>query len=411
MNLIERVQKDSIINALQTRRIVLLSGPRQCGKTTLAKSLGNKQMIYRTLDDISLLQSAKSDPHGFIKRTDKTMIIDEIQRAPDLVLAIKKAVDEDTSPGQFLLTGSAHINSLPTISESLAGRVQYIRLRTISQSEIQGVLENDFLSTAFNQEFSQTKFSGDKEEILNYCFRGGYPETLNMTQKARMRWFEDYIQALLERDLKDFSNIYRTDSLKELIKILCSWSSKFLDLSKISTFLSINQKTLRSYINVIEILFLAEYLPSWIKTDYQRISRRAKFFISDTGIVCSLLRWKFDEVLLDSDRCGKIFETFVFKELSTLMDKHEGDFNLYHYRDREDREVDFVIERDDGAILGIEVKAGSNVGKNDFKHLLWFKNNIAKDKKFVGIILYTGEFVVPFGDSLWGVPIGHIWHN
>lgn len=248
MTIFNRFQYDALIEALQTRRVVFLSGPRQCGKTTLAKTLEkhiqNRKIIYRTLDDISLLQAAENDPSGFLKFQESTMIIDEVQRVPSLILAIKKIVDEDNRPGQFLLTGSTHINSLPTVRESLAGRIQYIRLRTLSQAEISGKENTNFLERVFNQNFLSDCFTEDKAEILKYCFRGGYPETLNMTEKTRRRWHEDYIQALIERDLKEIINIQRIEKLNELIKILCSWSGKFLDLSKIGTHLSVNRATL-----------------------------------------------------------------------------------------------------------------------------------------------------------------------
>lgn len=410
---INRLQYDVLIEALKTRRIVFLSGPRQCGKTMLTKILEkqskNGKIIYRTLDDSSLLQAAENDPSGFLKFNKSTMIIDEVQRVPSLILAIKKVVDEDNRPGQFLLTGSTNINALPTVKESLAGRIQYIRLRTLAQTEIAGKIGASFLENAFDQNFSSEHFTEDKAEILQYCFRGGYPETLHMSDKARKRWHEDYIQALIERDLKEIVNIQRLDKLRELIKILCSWSGKFLDLSKIGTYFSINRSTLEGYVNALEALFLCERVLSWTKTDYQRVGRRSKIFMTDPGLICSLLKWKHEDVLLDSDRCGKIFESFIYSELSTLVDHELGEFSLYHYRDREDHEIAFVIERDDGAVLGIEVKAGSSIGLADFKHLVWFKNKIIGSRKFIGIVLYTGEYVVPFGPDLWGVPIGHVW--
>lgn len=406
-----RLQSGALIEALQTRRVVFLSGPRQCGKTILAKQIQNHKIVYRTLDDISLLEAAEKDPAGFLKFNGSTMIIDEVQRVPSLILAIKKIVDENNRPGQFLLTGSTNISALPTVKESLAGRIQYIRLRTLTQTEIVSSARPNFLENAFDQNFSSIRFPEDKAEILQYCFRGGYPETLSMSDKARKRWHADYIQALIERDLKDIINIQRLDALRELIKILCSWSGKFLDLSKIGTHLSISRSTLEGYVNAVEALFLCEPVLSWTKTDYQRVGRRSKIFMTDTGLICSLLKWKYEDILLDSDRSGKIFESFIYSELSTLIDHSIGEFSLYHYRDREDHEIDFVIEHDDGSVLGIEVKAGSHVGVEDFKHLVWFKNKIITDRKFVGIVLYTGEHVVPFGPNLWGVPIGHIWRN
>ena len=405
---VDRFQMRSLLEAIDTRRVLLLNGPRQCGKTTLAQHIQRKNITNRTLDDIALLKSANIDPHGFIKISKGMMIIDEIQRAPFLLQAIKKAVDENTRNGQYLLTGSANINALPSVQESLAGRIQKIRLRTLAQAELEGSPPT-FLPRAFSQEFNNNCFGEDKEQILKHCFRGGFPETISLKDTQRRRWHEDYVNAILERDLREISNVYRIEAMKDLIKIVCSWSSKFIDISAIGAHLSIKRSTLESYLNSLEILYLIERLPPWTKTDYQRVGRQSKLFVTDCGLICSLLRWNFEEVFLDSDRSGKIIETFIYNELAAQIDATDAEYAIYHYRDRENREIDFLIERSDGAFIGLEVKAGSNVGLNDFKHLMWFQNNIAKDKSFIGIVLYTGENVIPFGNKLWAIPCSHLW--
>jgi predicted AAA+ superfamily ATPase len=165
-----------------------------------------------------------------------------------------------------------------------------------------------------------------------------------------------------------------------------------------------------TYINALEALFIVERVEPWTKVDYQRVGRQDKLFICDSGLVCSLLRWGMDQVLLDSDRIGKIFENFIFNELMTHINASNGEYSLYHYRDREQREVDFIIERDDGAVLGIEVKAGATVGRADFKHLAWLQNKVA-ERSFIGIVLYTGTEILPFGDKLWAVPISCLWQG
>lgn len=400
----------SILEALSTRRVLLLTGPRQCGKTTLARHISVGTLTYRTLDDLTLLKAAEIDPHGFIKNPDGLMIIDEVQRAPFLLQAVKKAVDEDNRNGQYLLTGSANINALPNVQESLAGRVQKIRLRTLTQAELQGS-EPIFLQKAFSQEFRELAAVEDKKQILEYCFTGGFPEAIRLPVKNQRKWHEDYIHAILERDLRQISNIHKLDAMEDLVKIVCAWSGKFIDISAIGAQLSIRRPTLESYMNALEILYLMERLPPWTKTDYQRAGKQSKLYVTDCGLVCSLLKWQLEEVFLDSDRSGKIMETFVYNELATQVDASDGQYSIYHYRDRDRREIDFLIERDDGALLGIEVKAGSGVGYNDFKHLVWFKNTMAEDKPFVGIILYTGEHTVSFGPNLWALPYAHLWKN
>jgi uncharacterized protein len=408
MLVLKRYAEPSIHEALQYRRVVLLAGPRQCGKTTLAKQLQIANSHYTTLDDQSTYQSASFDPQGFVQSSYQTMIIDEVQRVPELVIAIKKVVDENTKPGQFLLTGSANISYLPSVKESLAGRITKIKLRTLSQAEILGV-EPTFLTKAFNQEFSRPVVFENKSMILEYCFRGGYPEVLKFSQRSRRSWHEDYIAALLERDLKDIAKIERHRAMQELIKILCAWTGKYIDISSIGSHLSLSRNTLNSYINALEALFIVERVEPWTKVDYQRVGRQDKLFICDSGLACSLLRWRIDQVHMDSDRIGKIFENFIFNELMTQINASDGEYYLYHYRDRDHREIDFIVERADGAVLGIEIKAGSSVGKGDFKHLMWLQRKVA-ERDFMGIVLYTGTEILPFGNKLWAIPISCLWH-
>ena len=409
-NLYARWQKKSIDDAMKTRRVLLLSGARQCGKTTLAKQLATKNMDYRTLDDVALRQLAESDPHGFVKHTGRTLIIDEVQRAPALLSAIKMVVDEDTRPGQYLLTGSANIQAIPGAQESLAGRISKVRLRPLSQGELLGAKPN-FLSHAFNQAFSKQKdeIAYDRNAILDMAFRGGFPEVIKLKPKERRSWHWDYIEALLDRDLKDIAKITRQSAMRELVGILAAWSGKFMDISAIGAGLSIQRPTVESYINALEALFIIERVQPWTNTDYGRVGKQAKLFITDCGLMASILRWNREQVELDADRSGKLIETFVFNELAAQIDVSGGEYELSHYRDREQREIDFLIQRDDQALLGIEVKAGSAIGEGDFKHLKWFKENIAKDRPFFGIVLYSGELAGSMGKNLWAVPFSALW--
>ena len=386
----------------------MLSGPRQSGKTTLARELESDQTEYHTLDDGTLREAAENDPQGFIKRRTKTLIIDEVQRIPSLLPAIKKAVDEDTRPGQYLLTGSANIQSLPTVRESLAGRIAKIRLRPLAQGEI-GKIAPRFIESAFQQSFSQSHTYHDRDAILEIAFRGGFPEPMTLQDRGRKRWHTDYISAILERDLKEIAKIHRKNAMRELMNILASWSGKFMDLSAIGSGLSIQRATIESYINALETLFLVERVYPWTKTDYARVGKQSKLFMVDSGLMTSLLRWKIDQARLDSDRAGKLIETFAFNEIMAQIDAGDGRYELFHYRDREKREIDFLIEREDNALLGIEIKAGSAINKNDFKHMKWFQNNLVKNQKFIGVILYTGQFPASFGNNLWAIPFGLLW--
>ncbi len=387
------------------RRVLLLSGPRQCGKTTLAHQLESAETEYRTLDDGTLKEAAENDPQGFIKRNVKTLIIDEVQRVPSLLSAIKKAVDEDTRPGQYLLTGSTNIQSLPTVRESLAGRIAKIRLRPLAQGEIKKT-SSRFIDSAFKQLFSRSHTHYDRDDLLEIAFRGGFPEPMLIKDRGRKRWHTDYISALLERDLKEIARIHRKNAMRDLVYTLAAWSGKFMDLSAIGSGLSIQRPTIETYINALETLYMVERVYPWTKTDYDRVGKQSKLFMVDSGLMASLLSWKMDQVRLDSDRSGKLIETFAFNEIMAQVDASDGRYELFHYRDREKREIDFLIEREDNALLGIEIKAGSAVEKKDFNHMRWFQKNIAKKQIFIGIILYSGEFPVSFGNNLWAVPFG-----
>lgn len=408
MAYLPRWQSQTIETAMKERRVLLLTGARQCGKTTLVRQIASKDTEYRTLDDGTLKEIAEADPQGFVKHKAGMLIIDEVQRAPALLTAIKKVVDEDTRPGQFLLTGSADIQTLPNVRESLAGRVAKIRLRTLTEGEIKGA-QPKFLKRAFDQDFEYGWQVYDRDDVLETAFRGGFPEAITLKGRARRRWHRDYIEALLERDLKDIARIHRHDAMRELVRVMAAWSSKFMDLSAIGAGLSIQRPTLESYINALESLYLVERVHPWTKTDYGRVGKQKKVFMTDGGLMASILGWDLDHVRLDGDRAGKLVESFAFNELAALVDMSDGECELYHYRDRERREIDFLIERDDGALLGIEIKAAAGAKKSDFRHLSWFRDNLAGERPFVGIVLYAGDFAGSFGKGLWAVPFGAMW--
>jgi len=404
-----RFQEKNVKLALKIRRIVILSGARQTGKTTLMRQIAGKNMDYRSLDDVDFLTIATEDPKGFVKNSlAKTMAIDEIQKAPKLIPEIKMLVDKNNRNGQFLLTGSANLQTLPSVTESLAGRVKNIRLRPLIMSEISSS-KPLFLEKAFNRNFPLKIEGFGKSEILEIAFRGGYPEVVRLKKITEQReWHKDYLKTILEHDLRDIINIRRQNALKELLGILASWSAKYIDVSAIGSGLSLNKHTLESYINALTSLYLFEHIPPWLRTDYDRVGRRPKFYATDTGLMASILGWNIKEVLQNHDRSGKLVETFIFQEIAALVDLEGA--SLYQYRDRENREIDFIVEREDGALLGIEVKAGHNVSREDFKHLEWFSKNILKGKNnFIGIVLYSGDRTIHFSENMLAVPTAALW--
>ena len=405
----QRWQSKIIAKALKTRRVVIIGGARQSGKTTVSKLLAIPGVTYRTLDDKLWLDIAKTDPQEFVKHTARLMIIDEVQKAVELLPALKMRVDEDNRPGQYLLTGSAHIQSLPSVTESLAGRIREVPLRPLSQGEILGNQPN-FLDGAFKQKFHQHKNVLSRDDIIEIAMRGGYPEALRLPSDERALWHQNYIDTLFDRDLKEIINIRRRDAMDNLVQIVAAWSTKPIDIAAIGSGLFLQRHTVESYVNALETLYLIDRIPAFAKTDYDRVGRQSKLIVNDSGLMSSILRWRMDDIRFHGDRVGKLLETHVGNELQKHVDTTENKCILYHYRDREKREIDFLIEDYDGNLLGIEVKATTTPDTDDFKHLKWFKKNLVPSgKKFTGIVLYTGQRVGSFGDGMWAVPISYLY--
>ena len=408
MSTYPRWQQPLVKQALKYSRIVVLSGTRQCGKTTLARKLASGNTGYLTLDDPQTLEAARNDLRGLVRHNRSTLIIDEFQRIPELLLAIKQVVDEDNRPGQFLLTGSSNILAAPTAMESLAGRVHRIRLRLLTQGEMRKV-KPGFLKIAFSRSFQAGEIAaaGNRKRLLELGFRGGFPEAVKLSRAQRQKWCGNFIESLLQQDLKDISRLRRHGALRNLVPVMAAWSGRYMNISAILSGLGIQRETAESYIEALRLLYLVEPVPPWTRTDYAQVGKQHKIFMTDSGLMASILGWKPDN--LTSDQTGKLFETFVFNELAAQVDTEEDvRHEIFHYRDQKKREIDLLVEREDGALLGIEVKASSTVKGDDFKHLKWFQKNLAR-KEFVGIVLYAGEEVLPFGEGMWAVPVGVLW--
>jgi predicted AAA+ superfamily ATPase len=403
-----RWQSAQVMQRLTDRRVLLLSGARQCGKTTLAKQLRSDTVEYVTLDDPIAREAAQADPLGFVRRKARTLIIDEIQRAPDLLPAIKLVVDEDQRAGQFLLTGSANLAAIPQANESLAGRVAKIRLRPLSVGEQQQA-GAQFLERTFEGVFSKPATANTRDELAQLALAGGYPEAIGLNASGRRRWHRDYINALLERDLRDITRVHRLDAMRKLVEVVAAWSSKQMNVADIGSGLSIKRPTVEAYLGALEALFLIDRVPAWTRGDYERVGKKDKLFMADSGLMASVLNWRSEGGVQNADRIGKLIETFVYNQLASLVDLND-DYRLYHYRDRLKREIDFIVEREsDGAILAVEVKAALSVKGDDFQHIRWFAENMTGGRPFTGIVLYSGAEVFSFGDGMKAVPLNAMW--
>lgn len=402
--MIERWLKKQVISALKARRVVHLTGARQVGKTTLAKSLNLDRFKHETLDRDLLCKAAQDDPAGFVDRKPgETFIIDEVQKAPQLLNEIKIRVDEDNERGQYLLTGSSNLRFAKAVKDSLAGRMRTIRLRTLSSGEISSG-RGDFLTRAFGGDFAGTATGFGKRDVIHRCFCGGYPEAMGLDVHDRRDWFRDYLDDILQKDIRDVTEIRKLPSLRNVANWLMAHTAKFFEQNDLCAQAQLSKETAANYISALTALYLFDEVEPWTKSEYSRIGKRNKYFAADPSLVANLLGWNEDEVYLDDDKCGKIVETWVHHELAALAD-FAGGYAIFQYRDSDRREIDFMVENDQGDLLGVEVKSGSNISDSDFRHLRWFGENLAKGK-FTGIVLYSGRETVRLGNGLYAVPLG-----
>lgn len=394
--------------ALHDTPAVLVNGPRQCGKTTLVRQFAN-DMFYCTLDNAATLASARTDPAGLVRRHER-MIIDEIQRAPELLSAIKLSIDTDRRAGRFLLTGSANLMALPTVAESLAGRMEIHTLMPFSNAELIG-RQPDFLARAYRQDWPQQVPGADvhasrspdgfRISLLN----GGYPEMRQRATPARRSaWARAYLAALLERDIRDIAEIEHASKLPQLLAALAMLSGQLLNQQQIGGQLGLNAKTIDKYIGVLEKVFLVRRLPAWSRNELTRLVKAPKLHFLDAGLHTTLARMNPERLVRTPARLGPAIESWVHGELLKTLALTPEPWFLSHYRDKDQVEVDFVLESPQREIIGIEVKAAASVGASDFKGLKRLRD-LGGDEFVSGIVLYDGEQVLPFGDRLWAIPL------
>lgn len=402
--MIKRWQEENVLSKLKYMRTVNLAGARQCGKTTLAKSLPLPHSRHYTLDESRIAAIARGDPSGFVCRSEgETLVIDEIQKVPELLECIKVNVDRSNERGQYLFTGSANLHFVKAITDSLAGRVGRVRLRTLSLGEINGV-RPDFLDDAFARRFKNEIAGYDKRKMINLATVGGYPETIGMDERERRSWFTSYLNDLIMKDVRDVTEIRKLDILHDIAEWLLAHSSKFFEMSELGAKAGVSKATIENYTATLKAMYLFDEVRPWSKSDYGRLGKRSKFFASDSALLPNILGWTEESIYMDDDRSGKLIETWAYQNLAALADLNV-DYEIFQYRDSLKREIDFIVERADGAMLGIEVKAGSQLGKDDFKHLKWFAANLAKERQFTGIVLYSGEQTLRFGEGFYAVPL------
>ena len=392
--------KDRLIDLLHDFRVVYLTGPRQAGKSTLVREIAKEQGLgYYTLDDAALAASAASDPQGLLASLPKPLVLDEFQLAPNLIGAIKMA--SDTANGQkgiFLLTGSSDIFRSAQVQESLPGHMARIELYPLSQVE-QHEGHLNAIDWVFGGTFEHSRLLPlDRKELGELLIAGGYPEAIAKSARSRSTWFASYIEGRL---LKDFETMHHAKGdyhtkLSALIRYLAGLTGNLLKYANIANDLSQDDKTVKRYIEILELMFIIRRLHPYVRNSAKRaVVGMSKLHFIDTGLACHLLGLKQSETLHVSQFFGGLVENFVFSELLKHATWAEEDVNFYHFRDTARHELDLVIERSDGKVVGVEVKASMTVKPEDFSGLSIFAD-YAKDKFLHGVLFYSGDKVLPF---------------
>lgn len=402
-----------LTEALADTPVVLINGARQSGKSTLVQAQSTATGAprqYLTLDDAVVLNAAKSDPAGFINGLQGAVTLDEVQRAPEVFLAIKAAVDRQRQPGRFLLTGSANVLLLPGIADSLAGRMEVLSLWPLSNAEMADSAGLNRADALFQGHWSDLMMPPCERAVLvKRMLAGGFPEAVTRTSaRRRDAWFDSYVQAVLQRDVRELANIEQLTEIPNLLALLATRSGTLLNFAELSRTAGIAQSTLKRYFALLEMLFLVVRVPSWERNAGKRLVKAPKVFLPDSGLLSYLTGSTAESLSAKPGLTGGLVETFVLTELLKHLAFSGNRLSLWHYRTQTNIEVDFILENRLGQITGIEVKASATVDAKDFKGLRHLQETEAAIFQR-GVVLYGGREVVPFGKNLWAVPLSIWW--
>lgn len=396
--------------ALSDNPVILIHGPRQCGKTTLAKKIGDARgYAYRSFDDSSYLEMALSDPMGFVADLPEKTVLDEVQRVPGIFAPLKAKIDEDRRPGRVIMTGSANVLLVPKLSDSLAGRMEVLNLHPLAQCEIEGC-DPGFLGKLFGVGFKQEKYRRLGAELADRIATGGYPMALARPPKRRSDWYENYVHTLIQRDISDLARVNSLEILPKLLEAVAGQTASLFNVSELACPFELSRPTIRTYTNLLQAIFLLDILPPWHSNRLKRLIKTPKLHVTDSGLAAALSGLDPESMLSDRVRLGQLLETFAYQELKRQASWSASRIRFYHFRDKDGVEVDLVLEKGAGMVAGVEVKASSTVQSQDFKGLRKLKD--AAGKKFAGgIVLYDGETSGRFEESLYAVPIAALWEG
>lgn len=411
MALVERHLRPVIASSLAESRAVCVLGARQVGKSTLVRLIAEDEhrAPYVTLDDPATLDAAIADPTGFLSDRER-LVIDEVQRAPELLLAIKRRVDENNARGQFLLTGSANLRTHPRIADALPGRVDYLTLWPFSQAELagsaHGFIERGFAGQVPTISGAQIGRGAYADAIV----RGGFPEATAASAAGRLRFFAGYVDSILGREVADMTSIRDVENVGRVLRLAAARTAALANQSAIARDLGVDHKTVAAHLRVLEQLFLVVRLPAWHVNLGHRIAKTPKVHIADTGMLTALTGMDAQRLAGDPTAAGGPFETFAVSELirQATASPLAPLLRFFHFRDQRSNEVDLIIEHASGNVVGVEVKSGATPRPADAKGLALLRNQLGERFR-CGVVLHTGPETIPLADRIWAVPLAGLW--
>jgi len=403
MKYLKRAIKEELEEYLKYFPVLLISGARQVGKSTLALHLGIEN--YITLDDINIYEMAKNDPKGFIENLEKPVIIDEAQRLPELMITLKEHIDKKRINGEFVLTGSASLQGFKDISDSLAGRIGIVELYPLSLKEKSQKLENiiDIFGASLD-EYILKKYNSD---IFENILDGGYPEILKIdSQKAKYLWFSSYIRTYIESDARELANIRNLDKFVKMYRLCMIRSGNMFNKNELQKEAGLDNRTFDSYFTVMEHTYQMQKLQPFFKNQLKRLIKTPKIYATDTGVLNHLLQINSKEELEKSHYKGDIVETFIYDELLKGNSSASKKVGLYYYRTTDKKEIDFILDYGQ-KIVAVEIKASKSISKSDFKHIYHLQKETTElfDK---GIVLYRGETFLKLDENMYAMPFGFL---
>lgn len=363
---------------------------------------------YISFDDDAVRTAARGDPIGFVAGLPPRSILDEVQRVPEIFTSLKVAIDQRRTSGRFILTGSANVLLVPALADSLAGRMGLLRLHPLAQCELSRQRPR-FLDALFKIGFRTAIAKPLGTELAQRIVAGGYPAAIVRRAQARRRtWYRDLVETQVQRDVRDVTRIHSFEALPRLLALAASQTARLINVSDLAAPFQISRQTIHEYVTVLERIFLLERLAPWHSNHLSRLVKTPKLHMADTGLACALMGVDAAALNEDRQRLGPLLETFALQELRRQASWRTEPIDFFHYRDRDDFEVDIVLEQGSFAVAGVEVKAAATVSESDFRGLRKLRD-AAGSRFTAGVVLYDGSASINFGSKLFAVPLRHLW--